>query len=231
MRDVIYLAWGVVATATGAPATTPKIVALLGLWPALAKRHARHEIGPVVIIRCPEDAVLLRRAALEFSPSWLILGEGLEDDFLVSLSTVVQLVKPTVKVAVFGDPADPERCERWLARGATAYLPWTVQPSEALRILFVADETEVIIIDKVFRHLKVARQAQLRLSLMSARSALTRREREVLALVRLGMRNSDIASSLNVTESAIEFHISNILSKLDVASRTEAVVRANALGI
>jgi DNA-binding NarL/FixJ family response regulator len=49
--------------------------------------------------------------------------------------------------------------------------------------------------------------------------------------MRLGMRNSAIGSALKLSESTIEFHVSNILGKLEAASRTEAVERANALGI
>lgn len=204
---------------------------MLGLWPALGKRLPSYDIGSAVVVQCPEDAALLQRATLQLTPAWLILGEGLEDDLLASLSTVVQLVKPSVKLGVLGNAADSDRCDRWLARGAAAYLRSTIQPSDALHILFAAEDTEVVVIDQLFRTLIMARQAQLRLNLMSTASALTKRQREVLELVRLGMRNSQIASSLNVTESAIEFHMSNILSKLEVASRTQAVVRARALGI
>jgi DNA-binding NarL/FixJ family response regulator len=228
----MILTTGGMTSATDRSATTSKkMVALLGFWPALAERHAGPEVGRAVIIQCPEDVVLLRRTALQWSPSWLILGQGMKDDILGSLSTVVQLVKPTVRVAVLGDAEDSERCDRWLARGATAYLRSTVRPIEALHILSAAEDADVVVIDRGLRRLTTARQAQLRLNLMSAQSALTKREREVLELIRLGMRNSDIASSLKVTGSAVEFHVSNILSKLEVANRTEAVVRANALGM
>jgi len=49
--------------------------------------------------------------------------------------------------------------------------------------------------------------------------------------MRLGMRNSGIGFALKLSESTVEFHVSNILGKLEAASRTEAVEKANALGI
>jgi DNA-binding NarL/FixJ family response regulator len=55
---------------------------------------------------------------------------------------------------------------------------------------------------------------------------LTERELEVLVHVAAGARNREIASSLNVSIKTVEFHLRNILSKLGVRSRTEAVVRA-----
>ena len=55
---------------------------------------------------------------------------------------------------------------------------------------------------------------------------LTEREREVLSLMIEGLNNTQIAGRLTVSPSTIKSHVSNILSKLGVASRTEAVTLA-----
>ena len=60
---------------------------------------------------------------------------------------------------------------------------------------------------------------------------LTEREREVLELIIEGLNNTQIAGRLTVSPSTVKSHVSNILAKLGVASRTEAVTLALRSGI
>ena len=62
-------------------------------------------------------------------------------------------------------------------------------------------------------------------------SVLTRREREILALVTEGKSNSAMARELWVTEQTVKFHLSNIYRKLEVANRTAASRWAHEHGI
>jgi DNA-binding CsgD family transcriptional regulator len=57
------------------------------------------------------------------------------------------------------------------------------------------------------------------------------REREVLELMIAGLRNRDIAARLYISERTVKFHVSNILAKLEVGSRTEAIAVAHAAGV
>ena len=60
---------------------------------------------------------------------------------------------------------------------------------------------------------------------------LTPREMEVLQLLAEGLPNKTIASRLSVTDHTVKFHVNAIMGKLNVQSRTEAVVRATRLGL
>ena len=67
--------------------------------------------------------------------------------------------------------------------------------------------------------------------LMPREQPLTRRESEVLMLVAQGMTNRGIADRLGIASGTVKIHIERILSKLGVADRTQAAVRAAALGL
>jgi DNA-binding NarL/FixJ family response regulator len=60
---------------------------------------------------------------------------------------------------------------------------------------------------------------------------LTDREREVLELVAQGRSNGDIAGRLHLSQKTVRNHVSNILTKLQVADRAQAIVRARDAGL
>ena len=62
-------------------------------------------------------------------------------------------------------------------------------------------------------------------------AALTNREIEVLQLVARGMRNKEIAAALKISDETAQGHVKNILAKLSVHDRTEAVAVAIRRGI
>jgi DNA-binding NarL/FixJ family response regulator len=64
-----------------------------------------------------------------------------------------------------------------------------------------------------------------------ALEALTIREKEVLSLIAQGMSNKEIAATLHITEKTVKTHVSSILSKLDLADRTQAALYAVRNGI
>jgi DNA-binding NarL/FixJ family response regulator len=61
--------------------------------------------------------------------------------------------------------------------------------------------------------------------------ALTERETEVLRLLAQGQANKEIARSLQIGEQTVKTHVSNILAKLGVQSRTQAALHAARIGL
>ena len=60
---------------------------------------------------------------------------------------------------------------------------------------------------------------------------LTERERELLALIAQGYRNAEIAERLVLSPKTVRNHVSNILQKLQVADRAQAIIRAREAGL
>ena len=60
---------------------------------------------------------------------------------------------------------------------------------------------------------------------------LSDRERDILRLIAKGSSNREIADALFITEGTVKNHVTNILSKLDVRDRTQAALKARALGL
>ncbi len=73
--------------------------------------------------------------------------------------------------------------------------------------------------------------AQEDLSFLPPEVALTPRERDVLALLALGLSNKRAARELGVGESTVKFHVAALYSKLGVQSRAGAVARGIGLGL
>ena len=114
-----------------------------------------------------------------------------------------------------------------LQAGAAGYLLKDAEADEVAAAIRAARRGEV--------HLDPAIAKQLTRSLVDPKpqtvNALTDREREVLALVAKGLSNQQIADTLVISERTARTHVSNILSKLGVASRTQAALLAIREGI
>jgi NarL family two-component system response regulator LiaR len=97
--------------------------------------------------------------------------------------------------------------------------------------------------DELRRAIKAAAAGQVQLSPEVARrlmqemrvpkdpEPLTEREREVLRLLARGRSNKEIAAELVIGEKTVKTHVSNILGKLQVASRTQAALHAVRIGL
>jgi DNA-binding NarL/FixJ family response regulator len=114
-----------------------------------------------------------------------------------------------------------------LQAGANGYILKTASPAELIKaVRDVNDGRSVLdpgVTHKLLSQLSHPREA-------SPVEALTQREMEVLELVAKGFTNKAIGVQLGISDRTVQGHLAHIFSKLQAGSRTEAVMRAVALG-
>jgi len=133
---------------------------------------------------------------------------------------------PQVRVIALTSFKEGDRIKNALEAGAIGYLLKDVSADELAQAIRSAYAGRATLSPE-------AAQALVETAIQSSSLGLdlTERELEVLALMVEGLNNTQIAGKLTVSSSTIKSHVSNILSKLEVASRTEAVTLALRSGI
>lgn len=139
----------------------------------------------------------------------------------VAATRIIRHKFPNIRVIMLTSFMDEKLINDALASGAIGYLVKNVLGEEMARAIRAAHAGHVSLAQEVAQVL-VDEVTQSPIPGID----LTEREREVLNLMIEGLNNTQIAAGLNVSTSTIKTHVSNILSKLGVTSRTEAVTHA-----
>ena len=128
-----------------------------------------------------------------------------------------------VAVVVLTSYADDELVRGALEAGASGYVLKDADTDEVAAAVRAADRGELQLDPAVARRLLSSLGAASR---DQAKTDLTTRELEVLRLVGVGAANKEIALQLGISERTARTHVSNILGKLGLASRTQAALWA-----
>ncbi|MER5770833.1 response regulator transcription factor [Streptomyces sp. NPDC001985] len=197
-------------------------IVLVGPWSADAAARIEEGAGAGVH-HCPDRQDLLATVHARRA-DWILAGAELDDGDIQYFSTRANTVRESVRLAILGRGQDWRRCERWMRRGCRVYLDETVTGQRAIAALRAAHTLGVNVIDGVFSEALRARAA-------GPAPHLTRRERDVLDLLRRGLRNREIAGALFLSENTVEYHMRHLLTKFSARNRVEVVERATALGL
>ncbi|GEL03394.1 response regulator transcription factor [Rummeliibacillus stabekisii] len=130
---------------------------------------------------------------------------------------------PDVKIMIVTSFLDDDKVYPALEAGAISYLLKTTnakQIADAIRSTF--NGTPILEPEVTSKMMARMRQKHDR----PLHEELTEREHEVLLLIAQGKTNQDIADELFIALKTVKTHVSNILSKLEVQDRTQAVVYA-----
>ncbi|MER7083117.1 response regulator [Saccharopolyspora kobensis] len=122
---------------------------------------------------------------------------------------------------------------RALHAGASGFLLKDVRRDDLVHAVRVAHAGESLLAPVVTRRLidDVVRRGLHPSAPPTGLDALTAREREVLVLLGRGLPNPEIAAALVVSEHTVKTHVSNVLSKLGLRDRVQAVICAYESGL
>jgi DNA-binding NarL/FixJ family response regulator len=137
----------------------------------------------------------------------------------------IAAVCPDVRVIALTSFVDGEHVGRALDAGAISYLLKDARPEVLIRAIRDAREGRGTIDSGAMRVLLERRKDE------ELGSDLTNREREVLALLAVGLSNKEIAHRLTLSVGTVRLHVSNVLAKLDAPNRTTAAAIAMKHGL
>ena len=122
-----------------------------------------------------------------------------------------------------------------LRSGASGFLGKSVEPEELLDAIRVVARGDALLSPRATRSLIARFLAQPQDGAPDLRpdslEVLTDREREIVALVALGLSNQDIAGRLHLSPLTVKTHVNRAMSKLDVRDRAQLVVIAYQTGL
>ena len=175
-------------------------------------------------------ATLPLQAAASFASGYIAMGENKADAARKCFEDAVDLYLRS------GAPFEVGRARIELARalGKVGRIEAALDEAQRAKILLseLNAELESARAQSVLEELAPLLQSnQAAVSLKARSSELTRREIEVLRLVAEGLNNQMIAERLFVSEHTVHRHLSNILNKLDVSTRSAAVAQALRRGL
>jgi NarL family two-component system response regulator LiaR len=157
----------------------------------------------------------------EILPDVVLMDMFMPDMDGVTATQAICQQYPQVRVIALTSFKEGELVRNALEAGAIGYLLKDVSADELARAIRAAHSGRATLSPEAAQALVEQANQPPALDL-----DLTEREREVLALMVEGLNNTQIAGRLTVSPSTIKSHVSNILSKFGVSSRTEAVTLA-----
>lgn len=169
-----------------------------------------------------EEAV---RLANELIPDVIIMDIGMPKLNGLEATRQIKVNHPETAILVLTVYSDSEHVFEILEAGAAGYLTKSVFGEEVLNAIRGVSAGEMVLSAAVSQQvLKYALRYKIKPLPVNARENLTARELGILKLAAIGMSNKDIASKLGISQPTVKGYLVNIFSKLQVGSRTEAVI-------
>ncbi|MFN2272333.1 MAG: response regulator [Anaerolineae bacterium] len=181
------------------------------------------------------DGVAAAEQAQRIKPDVVLMDVRMPRLDGVAATCKVREMCPDAQVIILTTFDDDEYVFEGLRAGAAGYLLKDVPSEQLAEAIRAAARGEAFIQPSVTRKVvaefaRMAEREHVRRE-QPLVEPLSAREMEVLALLAEGLSNQEIAERLIIAPGTVKNHVSNILSKLAVRDRTQAVLRAQEIGL
>jgi DNA-binding NarL/FixJ family response regulator len=174
------------------------------------------------------------RLAVQLRPDVILMDLRMPVMNGVTATQRLHGVLPSSKVIVLTTFDDDENVFEGLRAGAVGYLLKDVSSEKLFEAIRAADRGEYFMLPSITSKVmaefsRLSRMAPAQVEALA--EPLSPRETEILRLVATGASNRDIAEMLVIAEGTVKNHLTNILGKLGVKDRMQAVIKAREFGL
>ena len=177
--------------------------------------------GDMQVVGTAETGWQAVRLYEELKPDVVVMDMKMPEMDGVAATAAICRAAPHACVLALSHYEKEEEIARILDAGARGYLKKDVEGGRLL------DAIRRVARGEQYLPPEIARQIEDR----DPRGGPTRRQQEILRLIAQGMSNAEIAQALEISEGTVRIHVSNLLFKLGVKRRTEAVAVALKRGL
>jgi NarL family two-component system response regulator LiaR len=164
------------------------------------------------------------RMARELLPDVVLMDLVMPGMDGVEATRHLTAVSPSSRVIVLTSFADDDKIFPAIKAGAISYLLKDISPEDLAHAVFAAQRNEAVLHPDVA--VRLMHEFNVSREMGTPIDQLTERELDVLRLIAKGKSNKEIADTLVISEKTVKTHVSNLLSKLHLADRTQAAIYA-----
>jgi DNA-binding NarL/FixJ family response regulator len=169
--------------------------------------------------------------ARDLQPDVILMDIQMPDGNGLDATREILAASPHVGIIMLTMFEDDESVFAAMRSGARGYVLKGADQTDVLRAIEAAASGEALLSPKVAARIATYFATERTVGEGTAFTELTEREREVLGLIARNLTNPEIARTLDISGKTVRNHVSNIFSKLQVADRAEAILRAHEAGL
>lgn len=177
------------------------------------------------IVASCSDYVEAEKKALELHPDVILMDSEIPRDNCVQSTRRICGMLPKVKIIMLTHSSESEDLLNAFKAGAIGYITKYVSAKDLIKTVTLAHDGEAIIdgllAEKLFAEFSVPEATKLQHR--TRFNILTKRELEVLEMVAKGATNKEVAKHLFISEHTVKVHLRNIMAKLHIHSRQQAM--------